>query len=179
MALLPQLPPHPQLVYTCEYFSPTFIIFLSIEFFESKQNMQWTFSNCWSWSLFAASLTIAAFADWLGSAASARALLPMLLQLLTNALSAPEDACAAAALAIKHICDGEYLIKPGLWSIPYRLVKGVPGIPLPNLPSSPAHFTSAAQSRVTRPHPVEQSVDLHPIWLHVSRQIVYWQWRIP
>jgi hypothetical protein len=55
----------------------------------------------------------------------------------------------------------------------------VPGIPLPNLPSSPAHFTSAAQSRVTRPHPVEQSVDLHPIWLHVSRQIVYWQWRIP
>ncbi|KAH9568191.1 hypothetical protein CY35_03G065200 [Sphagnum magellanicum] len=68
MALLPQLPSHPQLVYT-------------------------------------SSLTIAAFADWLGSAASARALLPMLLQLLTNALSAPEDACAAAALAIKHICD--------------------------------------------------------------------------
>jgi hypothetical protein len=40
MALLPQLPPHPQLVYTCEYSSPTFIILLSIEFFESKQNMQ-------------------------------------------------------------------------------------------------------------------------------------------
>jgi transportin-3 len=40
MALLPQLPSHPQLVYTCEYFSPTFIILLSIEFFESKQNMQ-------------------------------------------------------------------------------------------------------------------------------------------
>ncbi len=105
-------------------FHQPLIILLSIEFFESKQNMQWTFSNCWSWSLFAASLTIAAYADWLGSAASAHALLPMLLQLLTNALSAPEDACAAAALAIKHICDGEYLMKPGLWSIPYQLVKG-------------------------------------------------------
>lgn len=55
----------------------------------------------------AASLTIAAFADWLGSTPSAPTLLPSLLQLLTSALAAPEDACAAAALALKHVCDGE------------------------------------------------------------------------
>jgi hypothetical protein len=58
--------------------------------------------------LVAASLTIAAFADWLGGIPSAPILLPPLLGLLTSALSAPEDACAAAALALKHVCDGEF-----------------------------------------------------------------------
>jgi hypothetical protein len=56
----------------------------------------------------AASLTIAAFADWLGGSPSAPSLLPSLLQLLTSALRVPEDACAAAALALKHVCDGQF-----------------------------------------------------------------------
>ena len=56
--------------------------------------------------MIAASLTIAAIADWLGTAAIAPSLLPSLLQLLTNAPTAPDDACAAAALALKHVCDG-------------------------------------------------------------------------
>jgi transportin-3 len=55
--------------------------------------------------IYTSSLTIAAFADWLGSTPSAPTLLPSLLQLLTSALAAPEDACAAAALALKHVCD--------------------------------------------------------------------------
>jgi hypothetical protein len=39
---------------------------------------------------------------------SAPSLLPSLLQLLTSALRVPEDACAAAALALKHVCDGQF-----------------------------------------------------------------------
>ncbi|KAL2608832.1 hypothetical protein R1flu_027405 [Riccia fluitans] len=68
MTLLPQLPPHPQLLYT-------------------------------------SSLTIAALADWLGAAPCSQTLLPTLLGLLTSALAVPEDPCAAAALAVKHVCD--------------------------------------------------------------------------
>ncbi|KAG0561064.1 hypothetical protein KC19_9G034400 [Ceratodon purpureus] len=55
--------------------------------------------------IYTSSLTIAAFADWLGGSPSAPSLLPSLLQLLTSALLVPEDACAAAALALKHVCD--------------------------------------------------------------------------
>ncbi|XP_024389574.1 transportin MOS14 [Physcomitrium patens] len=55
--------------------------------------------------IYTSSLTIAAYADWLGGSPNAPTLLPSLLQLLTSALSAPEDACAAAALALKHVCD--------------------------------------------------------------------------
>ncbi|KAG6551513.1 hypothetical protein Mapa_006936 [Marchantia paleacea] len=55
--------------------------------------------------LYTSSLTVASLADWLGAASSARPLLPLLLGLLTNALSVPEDPCAAAALALKHVCD--------------------------------------------------------------------------
>lgn len=57
-------------------------------------------------------MTIAAYADWLGGSPNAPTLLPSLLQLLTSALSAPEDACAAAALALKHVCDGQFLVFP-------------------------------------------------------------------
>ncbi|KAJ7520942.1 hypothetical protein O6H91_19G031100 [Diphasiastrum complanatum] len=55
--------------------------------------------------LYTSSLTIAAFADWLRASPNSRSLLPLLLQLLINALSAPEDPSAAAALALKHVCD--------------------------------------------------------------------------
>ncbi|CAI5502615.1 unnamed protein product [Closterium sp. Naga37s-1] len=68
MALLPMLPPQPQLLYT-------------------------------------ASLTIAAYCDWIAAAPNAPSMLPPLLTLLTNALGAGEDAAPAAALALKHICD--------------------------------------------------------------------------
>lgn len=55
--------------------------------------------------LYTAYLTVGAFADWLGVAPSAPALLPSLLQLLTNGLTIPEDPAAAAALAFRHVCD--------------------------------------------------------------------------
>lgn len=55
----------------------------------------------------AAFLTIGAYADWLGVAPNASALLPPLLNLLTMGLSIPEDPAAAAALAFKHVCDGK------------------------------------------------------------------------
>ncbi|KAL3676845.1 hypothetical protein R1sor_026793 [Riccia sorocarpa] len=55
--------------------------------------------------LYTSSLTIAALADWLGAAPTSRTLLPLLLRLLTSALAVPEDPCAAAALALKHVCD--------------------------------------------------------------------------
>ncbi|GBG59060.1 hypothetical protein CBR_g24406 [Chara braunii] len=55
--------------------------------------------------LYTASLTIAAYCDWLAVAPHASTMLPPLLGLLTSALSAPDDAPPAAALALKHVCD--------------------------------------------------------------------------
>ncbi|GJP44351.1 hypothetical protein CLOM_g3730 [Closterium sp. NIES-68] len=55
--------------------------------------------------LYTASLTIAAYCDWIAAAPNAPSMLPPLLTLLTNALGAGEDAAPAAALALKHICD--------------------------------------------------------------------------
>eukprot|EP00850_Spirogloea_muscicola_P000526 SM000002S05606 [mRNA] locus=s2:1152982:1161233:- [translate_table: standard] len=58
--------------------------------------------------LYTVSLMIAAYSDWLAGAAqqpSHSNLLPSVLALLTESLSAPDDAPPAAALALKHVCD--------------------------------------------------------------------------
>lgn len=55
--------------------------------------------------LYTASLTIAAYADWLARSVNVEALLLPLLTLLTSAFSAGEGAPPAAALAFKHVCD--------------------------------------------------------------------------
>ena len=71
-------------------------------------------------------LTIGAFADWLGVAPSAPALLPEILNLLTKGLTIPEDPAAAAALTFKHVCDSKKIYtvvnicnsyKPGLCAV--------------------------------------------------------------
>eukprot|EP00899_Mesostigma_viride_P019634 jgi/Mesvir1/27672/Mv07393-RA.2 len=65
---------------------------------------------------YTASLTVAAYADWLGAACqaappspslpSARQQLPNLLRMLTHALvGADDDAASAAALALRHVCE--------------------------------------------------------------------------
>lgn len=77
----------------------------------SKNSDGVTPCRCKSWQLVdvrAASLTIAALADWMGAMVRAPAMLPNLLGVLISALSVPDDTCAAAALALKHVCDGEY-----------------------------------------------------------------------
>eukprot|EP00850_Spirogloea_muscicola_P015941 SM000126S26317 [mRNA] locus=s126:109074:117426:- [translate_table: standard] len=58
--------------------------------------------------LYTVSLMIAAYSDWLAGAAQQHGhsnLLPSVLALLTESLSAPDDAPPAAALALKHVCD--------------------------------------------------------------------------
>eukprot|EP00898_Chlorokybus_atmophyticus_P004078 jgi/Chlat1/4671/Chrsp3S05637 len=58
--------------------------------------------------LYTAALTIAAYADWLQTVLAAdpsAPLIPTILQYLTSALSAGDDAAAAVALALKHVCD--------------------------------------------------------------------------
>ncbi|CAM6084292.1 unnamed protein product [Calypogeia fissa] len=55
--------------------------------------------------LYTSSLTIAALADWLGATASSPTMLPNILGVLIIGLSVPDDTCAAASLALKHVCD--------------------------------------------------------------------------
>ncbi|XP_024544223.1 transportin MOS14 [Selaginella moellendorffii] len=55
--------------------------------------------------LYTSCLTVGAFADWLGAFQSSKTLLPTLLEMLIGALCVGESPAAAAALALKHVCD--------------------------------------------------------------------------
>jgi transportin-3 len=55
--------------------------------------------------LYTSALTIAAYSEWLASARNVSALLPPVLTLLATALTGPEEAPSAAAVAFQHVCD--------------------------------------------------------------------------
>lgn len=122
MMLLTQLPAQHQLLYTGWQPSPWTVLMKSSEksfvfcfsfYFASylhncfpATNPSEEFNQLYDTGCFAAFLTIGAYADWLGVAPNAPVLLPPLLNLLTMGLAIPEDPAAAAALAFKHVCDG-------------------------------------------------------------------------
>lgn len=52
-------------------------------------------------------LIVGAYSKWLDAAPSGFSKLPLVIDILMNGMRTSEDSAAAAALAFRHICDGE------------------------------------------------------------------------
>ncbi|XWS48098.1 hypothetical protein CRYUN_Cryun13aG0043800 [Craigia yunnanensis] len=52
-------------------------------------------------------LIIGAYSKWLDAAPSGFSKLPLVIDILMNSMRTSEDSAAAAALAFRHICDGQ------------------------------------------------------------------------
>lgn len=59
------------------------------------------------WKINSVCLTIGAYSKWLDSASNGLSMLASLIDILMSGMGTSEDSAAAAALAFKHICDGE------------------------------------------------------------------------